>query len=182
MATTLVDMNADGRLDVVAIGRGIRVALQSSDGQFDVEEYLDPGSSVPLLDAVVADHDRDGLPDVIALTDFDGVHVFLNLPAAPGTLSFRPMSIATTDARRLATADMDGDGWLDVLLAEAGGTDVYLHEDGPFRPGWDFAYRTVASGPGADESAMFVDDFDDDGIPDLVVNLRFHGPLLVRGK
>jgi len=130
----LGDLDGNGRLDLVVPlvgGQAVAVLLGDGGGGFDAA----PGSPVRTVrprpyGIVLGDLDRDGKLDVIAAhDDTDEISVLLGdghggLRAAPGS----PVSLGLRIARG-ATADVDGDGALD-LVAAGSGSMVIARGDG----------------------------------------------------
>lgn len=112
MTTALfaADFDADGRADLGVIGGGrLRLYPSLLDGQpVDlVGEAFGP--------AVVAELNRDGRDDVVALTT-DGPSVWLGAPGPGALLLNAPRLVGPRGD--LAVADYDRDGRLDVIAAE----------------------------------------------------------------
>ena len=117
----------------------------------------------------IGDLTGDGLPDVLMSTSyyFDAAadfHLWLFAQQADGTLG-APTSIATGaaygDDMGLETADLDGDGDLDVALATTNGVEIYAQAGG------GIAYSRTVPVPGA--SQVEAGDLTGDGRADLVV-------------
>jgi len=119
---------------------------------------------------VSADFTGDGRADVVVTTGFkfDAVNdrsAFLFTQTAGGGLT-APVRMAThatnnQDEMGAATADVDGDGRADLLVATGKGIDVYLQQGGGLLPA-----RLVELG---DAQRVAAADVDGDGRPDLIV-------------
>jgi hypothetical protein len=132
--------------------------------------------------AAAIDYDRDGRPDLYVLVyghpqtgptlDADNAppnHLFHN--NADGT--FTDVSTAThTDdtgwGLALESADLDGDGWPDIYIANDFGNHTYLHNEG------DGTFRNLAKNAGVLDPGfgmgVAVDDYDGDGRLDFYVS------------
>jgi hypothetical protein len=171
------DMNRDGFTDLVAAGFWIRedgtrsshivVVLQDATrpGRFAMgREYPYASTIVTPNELVATDLQGDGLPDVVASSLSEaGFRVFLNDPAAPGTLlpgAHYGAGVDAVGAPKLAVADMDGDARPDVVIAD----DEWLayYSQSAASPGTFLAARAI----GAGFEGVGVGDIDGDGLTD----------------
>lgn len=114
-AVSVVDFDNDGKQDLLLLGAG-RVALMQNGGDSYSEVTL-PGLTGGARSAVWADHNGDGLPDLLLATA-DGPRLFTNL----GKGQFRDDSGRLPrepgyDLTAAAWGDFDGDGKAGILLA-----------------------------------------------------------------
>ncbi|RZK58921.1 MAG: VCBS repeat-containing protein, partial [Hymenobacter sp.] len=169
------DFNGDGRPDLATANSGantVGVLLQSGTtvGAFlATANYGSGGSFNPTL--AVGDLNGDGRPDLATINQLSGtVGVLLNSAATPGT--FAPAvtyGAGGTDGRGIAIADLNGDGRLDLVVANS--TTVGILLNSATTPG---TFGTVAtySGGGAVLDELMVGDLNGDGRPDVVVGSR----------
>ncbi|MFC9998683.1 FG-GAP repeat domain-containing protein [Nocardia sp. NPDC127526] len=192
-----IDINADGRLDLVTgdagipFGLGITVLLNASQPggplTFTAPTQFLGGSVAEGL--AVGDINNDGLEDVlVSNTTTSNVAVLVNT-TAPGSLipTFNITEewvVTSTDAQ---LADLDGDGRLDMIIARtAGGFTVRLNRTAPGAPTAEFGEDVVgdligevtrAQGTlGVVTEGLAVADFDGDGSPDIAANNDFPIP------
>ncbi len=180
----VADVNGDGRRDVVAGNGGsptVSVLLGNGDGtlQAPVSYYLgEEAASIAIVDV-----NGDGRPDMIVATDFEagnpnsgGVSVLLG--NGDGTFQL-PVTYSSGGygAISLAIADVNGDGHLDLIVANVcqsstgcdyhyayGSVGVLLgNGDGTFQP------AVVSSISAGDIHWTALADLNGDGTPDLVV-------------
>jgi hypothetical protein len=168
------DFDGDGDLDLVFVSEDDRkdeLYLNDGAGRFtDVSERLVPDDVSNAL--VVLDLNRDGAPDV--LTGNIGIdRALIN----DGTGRFRdeterrwPQGRAESRTQDLEAFDADGDGDLDVVVANEGQNQLYRNDDGIL------VDVTAESLPRENDESREVRaaDFDGDGDLDLVVaNVQF---------
>jgi len=162
------DFNGDGKPDlVVANGSDSTVTILLGDGRGGFASSTVPVGGGPIAFAV-GDFNGDGNLD-IAVANFNDFTVTILLGDGKG--NFCPSAASPIPAgyfpRSLAAADFNGDGNLDLAVANAySDTVTILLGDGKggFIPA-SGSPITVGSG----SSAVVTGDFNDDGIPDLAV-------------
>jgi hypothetical protein len=127
------DVNADGRLDLIAAngygGVGVSVLLGNGLGAFSYSTYGTYGA----YDADVGDFNGDGRADIAVSTGAGTIGVLLGT-GAPGSAAFKPPVISADAGSYLgavAVGDFNGDGLPDVV-ATAGGANsaIVLLNDG----------------------------------------------------
>jgi hypothetical protein len=172
------DFNGDGNLDIAMLengGNAMQIAFGDGAGHFTIGQSQFPvpgGGSLGSARAIyAADMNNDGLMDVVALT-VDGNnlqgHVPLYLNDGTGrnfTVTDNVVSANFGNSRPGTIADFNGDGFLDVVVANIGTNNL------SFVPGTGSGTMGTAttipscSGPLSVSSG----DFDKDGKFDLVV-------------
>jgi uncharacterized protein (TIGR03437 family) len=155
------DFNKDGKPDIAFTIAGpvpvAAVQLGNGDGTFrPVAGYLPVNQSMGT--PFTGDFNGDGKPDLV----ISGASTWLYLGKGDGTFS-APVAIlgcsVTPSTELVAVADLNRDGYSDMLC----GTSVLLSNgDGTFR-----SAGTVGTIPM--ETVMTVADFNNDGIPDVVL-------------
>lgn len=123
----VVDWNADGRQDLIfaeSLGSGLNVLIGHGDGTFEpVQPMLKDRLIGVTSPPVVADLNKDARPDLLVAGTDDRLYVLLGNRAGgftaapdvvfPGSTLF----FANRQLRRLAVADLDGDGTPDVAVS-----------------------------------------------------------------
>jgi hypothetical protein len=179
----------DGRLDLVtadADSGNVAILLGQGDGSFQgarlVANVLHPTA------LVAGDFNGDGRADLAVVhqdasapNDHPAWVVSIYLGIGDGTFRALPASYAVGDsASAIVAGDFDGDGHLDLAVANAGSNDVSIllgNGDGTFRAG----PRRFAVGERP--SALVAGDFDGDHRLDLAVaNAGSNDVSILRGK
>jgi FG-GAP-like repeat len=170
------DVNGDGAPDIVTTNfEGGNVTVLLGDGRGGFGEA--PGSPFRAGEApfslALADVDRDGHLDLV-VSNFcgragDASHDAVNVLVGDGTGGFRSMkgSPFATGANpvRVAFGDVNGDGWPDIVTANASGGDVTVllgDGHGSLRPG-------VRRASGREPHSVAVADVDGDGRAEIFV-------------
>ena len=169
-AIAMADLDADGRLDLVAaVDAFVTVLVNAGEGAFapPVDYPITAGST----SIAIGDVDGDGRPDIVVGGDGGGrVELLLNT----GGARFRGVGLCLCGglSPSVALGDLDGDGSTDVVVANRLGEDgktsgdlvVLLNDEGaPFKH--DPAH--YAAGP--EPRSVAVHDVNGDDHPDVVV-------------
>jgi VCBS repeat-containing protein len=169
-AVAVGDMDGDNDVDIVTGGLdtgNIMLWLNDGSGTFSAGDVYLTGSNYP-GGITVADLNNDSRLDIItangsAATD---VSVFLNLGggnfAAPNVLSTGP-GASPTD---VAVADMNGDGFVDLVTSNSNSTASVLLGDGI----GNFGTAQLIPINGVASSGVALGDLDEDGSIDVVVS------------
>jgi hypothetical protein len=171
-AIKIVDLNGDGRLDIVTIsGTAISVYLQDATtrGTFPTETIYTI-SSLPAIirDTVgvqIGDLNGDGKIDIVTL-DAEGVCVFFQDPANAGI--FLPCVTVVQGARinSLAIEDLNGDGLDDIAFGQSDQNKISIYTQEPTSKG-SFIYDSEYSYPSP--WYIYTGDLNGDNEPDIVV-------------
>ena len=136
---TFADVNGDGLADLVAFGQdGVRVATSKGDGTFNAPGALFPQYGVDTgwlgndtHPRIVVDVNGDGSADILGF-GHAGVYVAL---AVPGTATFSSPILylaqfgythgfTNENLQTRTVADVDGDGWPDIVAFDDNGVSV----------------------------------------------------------
>jgi hypothetical protein len=176
----LVDLNKDGRLDIVTSGGGfVSVLLGNGDGTFPFTGTDFPVASGTRIRSLAAgDFNGDGALDVVA-PDSDGMTLNVFLGKGDGTLLPAKQFPCGYDPTDVKVADLNLDGLPDIVVTNdsgpgnAGTVAVLAGKgDGTFDP-------YAAFGTGMGPHAVSIADLNGDTLPDLVVANKDDGTVSV---
>ena len=132
-APVAVDLNADGKLDVVIpYGRnqqynGVAILQGNGNGTFTENQLYYPGYAVVSLG--VADFNSDGMPDIAALNVANGGYVSIMLNAtqpvsvSPLSMTFKAQAVGTKSKAQTVVVTNDQTSSLAINSVTVGGTD-----------------------------------------------------------
>jgi len=174
-----VDLDRDGDLDLAAVGRNAdEVVWFANDGSPEdgawAEHTIDLLASDPGL-IMVADLDRDGDADLVVASDLnDNAVVWYANDGTPADGGWTKTAIdgLVSPIEGLQTADLDGDGDLDVVAAGSFGVQWYENSD-PTIAEWTLRPLDAA----VTATDVDVVDLDRDGDLDVLAT-RLDGSLL----
>ncbi|MBK9303177.1 MAG: VCBS repeat-containing protein [bacterium] len=177
-APLLVDVNHDGRREVVVVSRYLNGAVDKvhalGNDAVDVAgwPYTLGAWSSSICSPAAGDLDGDGVLEIVFVTENDKLHVLdeTGHAVAPFPLSFTANSgQAGIPCPSPALGDLDGDGILDIVAVKVVDSHTaYLcayRKSGALLPGWP---QPLASNS---ESSPLVGDITGDGHPDVVFGI-----------
>jgi hypothetical protein len=178
----LGDFNSDGRTDVVSVfgGKGsqlfARIALAAPDGTLPLPRayFLKETFGGPYISMAAGDFNGDGKLDLAAVSrqlfGFDTGELSVLLARRPG-IFLPPLSSTTGKAGTgfVATADLNHDGKLDLVMASSGGEFTSGSVNVRLGLG-NGTFQKPVNYPAPSATSIAIGDFNGDGVPDLAVN------------
>jgi gliding motility-associated-like protein len=138
----------------------------------------DLSAETGLYDLCMCDLDGDGMNDVAGSNSGgitappNGVSVFRNTTAVPGTFSFasKVSFLPSTKALNIKCGDLNGDGKKELIVSEADpGTRVFVLKNTSTPGSLSFTQQTITIS-GTSPKRIDLADLDGDGLPELVVS------------
>jgi FG-GAP-like repeat len=174
------DLDGDGDLDLAIAGFGYddgETSWFENKGNWTFEQHVLQRLSGP-INAIIADINRDGAPDIVALVSQEWEEIWAFLNDGRGHFTAR-MIWGSTNAdfgsSWISLLDMDGDGDIDILYSNGDAFDYAPPNSRPWQGvqwlenqgGMSFAFHRIADLQGA--SSPQAVDLDGDGDLDVVV-------------
>ena len=159
------DINADGHADFVVSKQYGSVYLGDGEGGFTVADGNLPGGGTYGPTGIsLADIDNDGDLDVAYKGPTAGLEVWLWDPS--GTWINAAAGLPTSGIAATQLADMDGDGFCDVLGLGNGILRVWLGDGGST---WTLATTITLPSPGSFKALRAGGDVDHNGRPEIAI-------------
>ena len=183
-ASTISDLNGDGYLDIVFSNNwsGSSSELNSYVywGPISKTSSLKPPLELPTLGAMenaVADLDKDGFLDIVFVNSQDNttnkVNSYIYFGSSSGYLLKDRKEIQTIGSHGQAIADINKDGWLDIVVSNSIDYSAYLY----YGSSNGFSTSKRKDFIGKAPIGVSVADLYNDGNLDIVLNNHYNGSV-----
>lgn len=174
VAIAVLDMNGDGRDDIVRLNKGFQPAVeyQTTPDQSFIHFLLgDLQTDQSQWGMCAADVDNNSFPDVLVGGDYDGIKLAIaNASGSAYDVDF--LTGPPTFAQCVNFADINNDGWLDAFVCHDDGTSRIFGNDGAGNLTYQPSWIDLATVPTSDNSGNYGSvwsDVDNDGDLDLYI-------------
>ncbi|MBK8557895.1 MAG: VCBS repeat-containing protein [Lewinellaceae bacterium] len=173
VAIAVLDMNGDGRDDIVRMeqGHNLSIAYQGAPNQNFVSLPVQDIATASQWGMCAADVDNNGFPDVLAGGRYDNVKIAM-ANADGSAYSVVQLTTPSTFVQGVNFADINNDGWLDAFVCHDDGPSRIYGNDGTgnfvYQPTW----MDLTTLPASDNSGNYGtvwSDVDNDGDLDLYI-------------
>ena len=173
VAMGVVDMNQDGRDDIVRLqnGRNLFVDYQSENGSFSALSLGAPSSKIQ-WGLAIGDTDNNGYPEIITGGFYDGLH-YQRANNNGTSFTKSTLSSPTLFLQAVSFADIDNDGWLDLFPCHDEGVNPPFRNSGNGGLVHDSSLIDTSTSPSSDNSGNYGvvwTDYDGDGDVDLYIS------------
>ena len=175
VAIAIIDMNGDGRDDIVRLDQGTELNIQyqtSPDQSFGAKALgALPGFEKFQWGICTGDIDNNGFSDILTGGSYDGIKV-LNSNAEGTDYNLENMTQPGTFVQGVNFADINNDGWLDAFVCHDDGISRIFGNNGDGTFTYQPLWLNLATAPASDNSGNYGSvwsDIDNDGDVDLYI-------------
>ncbi|MEN9001968.1 MAG: FG-GAP-like repeat-containing protein, partial [Flavobacteriales bacterium] len=174
------DLDLDGKPDVVKIGSTNQVGIYrnttSTLGVIDANSFntsFTPltAANSSLYNVAVVDMNNDGKLDIV-VSGTTVVSIFENTTSSPGTISFSPRYDITTNGWQMRIADIDKDGWNDIIAGGAyltnRGIKIYRNTSSQTSFSFSSSYTLPTNSSSFYSRKLTIGDINMDGLIDVI--------------
>lgn len=174
VAIAVLDMNGDGRDDIVRMNQGFQPAIEFQGAPNQAFAHFPLGdlqTNESQWGMCAADADNNGFPDVLVGGAYDGIKLIMsNANGSAYDIDF--LTGPPTFAQCVNFADINNDGWLDAFVCHDDGTSRIFGNDGAGNLTYQPSWINLATVPTSDNSGNYGSvwsDVDNDGDLDLYI-------------
>ena len=173
VAFAVLDMNGDGRDDIVRMNQGFGMAVEyqgitGQPFQHQAVATLTQGSQWAIC---AGDMDNNGFPDVLTCGYKDGIKV-LRAASSGANFSLSFLNAPEIFAQCANLSDIDNDGWLDAFVCSEDGPPLVFMNNGTgnllYQPA-QIDLTTIPPSDGSGNYGSVWSDIDNDGDTDLYI-------------
>lgn len=148
----LADIAGNGAMDVFVVNQGQnQIFVNKGNGIFEDQPHQTFGAMENSTDVVLGDIDQNGHLDAVIGNLNDSSQVWMQTDG-----QFAQGQDLNASCNGLALDDLNGDGWLDLVMAKSQGNAVFLYRNGTFQN----PNQTLGN---ANSTAVALGDIDGDG-------------------
>ena len=173
VAIAVLDMNGDGRDDIVRMDQGFRLAVeyQTAPGKPFIHQFIGEMPSGSQWGICAGDLDNNGIPDILAGGRYDGIKIAMaNNDGSAFTI--KSIDQPATFVQTVNFADINMDGWLDAFICHDDSTSRVFLNDSTGQLIYSPDAINLDTRPATDNSGNYGSvwsDIDNDGDLDLYI-------------
>jgi hypothetical protein len=173
VAIAVLDMNGDGRDDIVRMNQGFQIAIEYQTAPDQPFTHLPVGSvsGGSQWGMCAADVDNNGFPDVLTGGAYDDIKLVM-ANASGSVYNIGTLDEPGTFVQCVNFADINSDGWLDAFVCHDDGASRIFGNDGTGNLLLQTGWMPLATVPASDNSGNYGSvwsDVDNDGDLDLYI-------------